>query len=154
MKTRLTLEQYMLNIAYTASLRATCPRKRVGCVLTDKHHHIQAVGYNGTPRGMKHCIDVDCGGAADGQPLEACMATHAEQNALLQCRDVQSISAVFCTLSPCIHCIKLLMNTSATDIYVLGEYKDPRPKDLWLSSQIKRTWHVMHGNTEGLPFVL
>jgi deoxycytidylate deaminase len=45
-----------------------------------------------------------------GEGLDVCQAIHAEQNALLQCKDVYDIETIYCTVSPCIHCVKLLLN--------------------------------------------
>lgn len=72
-----------------------------------------------------------CAGADhdSGQGLEICEAIHAEQNALLQCADVQKIYTVYITVSPCRHCMKLFMNTSAKRIIFLSEYSQSS-KDL------------------------
>jgi dCMP deaminase len=61
------------------------------------------------------------------------MATHAEQNALLQCRDVEQIDTCYTTASPCITCVKLLMNTGCRSIVFAEEYPHPEAMDLWLS---------------------
>jgi len=120
-------------MAWLVATRATCPRRAVGCVLVDEHNHVMATGYNGVPRGFPHCIDTPCPGASHltGQGLDACLATHAEQNALLQCSNVEAIHTVYCTTSPCIHCIKLLLNTGAQALYVSSTYSDPRPLAMW-----------------------
>ncbi len=72
-----------------------------------------------------------CAGAHhdSGQGLEICEAIHAEQNALLQCTDVQKIHTVYVTVSPCRHCMKLIMNTSAKRVVFLSEYSQSS-KDL------------------------
>ena len=72
-----------------------------------------------------------CAGAGhdSGQGLEICEAIHAEQNALLQCHDVQQIDTVYVTTSPCRHCMKLIMNTSAKRVVFLSEYSQSS-KDL------------------------
>lgn len=65
-----------------------------------------------------------CAGADydSGKGLDICEAIHAEQNALLQCTDVQKIHTVYVTVSPCRHCMKLIMNTSAKRVVFLSEY--------------------------------
>lgn len=72
-----------------------------------------------------------CAGAChdSGQGLEICEAIHAEQNALLQCADVQKIHTVYVTVSPCRHCMKLIMNTSAKRVVFLSSYSQDA-KDL------------------------
>ena len=46
---------YLLNIAKSASLRATCADAKVGCVIATLDGHVLAVGYNGSAHGDRHC---------------------------------------------------------------------------------------------------
>lgn len=121
-----SISQYFLKIAQLVATRSTCPRRSVGCVITNEHNHIVATGYNGVPKGYPHCIDTPCGGQsqASGEGLNLCMATHAEQNALLQCKDTQDIHTIYITTSPCITCSKLIANTSCKKVVYAEEYKD------------------------------
>ena len=77
-----------------------------------------------------------CAGAEapSGQQLDACQAIHAEQNAMLQCRDVYAIHTAYVTASPCITCCKLLLNTSCQRIVFLEAYPHPAAEALWLSA--------------------
>jgi len=131
-------DQLYISIALLMSTRATCIRRRVGCVLTDEKGHVLATGYNGRPAGFVHCIEGKdaCSGAQSpsGTDLGGCEAIHAEQNALLQCKDVYSIEAAYCTTKPCIHCIKLLLNTSCQRIIYYKEYPHPEAEALWLKA--------------------
>jgi dCMP deaminase len=138
-------DEYFLRMALLVATRSTCPRRSVGCVLVDKHNHILATGYNGVPKGVVHCLDVPCRGAdqKSGEGLDLCEATHAEQNALLQCSDTQAIERVYTTTSPCIHCVKLILNTGAKEIVFLESYTDSRPEDIWNKvhfEDIPATW--------------
>jgi dCMP deaminase len=121
---RPSARENFLDLCRCISLRATCARRAVGCVLVDRHNHVIGTGYNGTAAGIDHCIDQPCPGAAlpSGRGLEKCEAIHAEANALLQCKDVQSIVICYCTTAPCIHCVKLLMNTSCLNIVYAEDY--------------------------------
>ena len=118
MSTRESKNQYFLKIATLVATRATCPRRAVGCVITNQHGHIKATGYNGVPRGFAHCTTTPCGGqdgtSRDG--YDSCMATHAEQNALLQCNSSFDIDTIYCTTAPCITCAKLIGNTSCKQV--------------------------------------
>ena len=113
-----------LRIARELSRRSTCARRQVGCVIVNSFHHIVATGYNGVGRQMAHCIDEPCGGSSfdSKQGLDKCEAIHAEQNALIQCKDVMDVHAAYITCSPCIHCAKLFLNTSIKEIYCLEIY--------------------------------
>ena len=125
---------YFLRMAELVSERGTCARRKVGCVFVNKKNHVIATGYNGNPSGFIHCIDKPCAGAKSksGTDLDKCEAIHAEQNALLQCKNVYEIDRVYCTLSPCIHCVKLLLNTSTQHIIFCEEYVHRDAKKLWI----------------------
>lgn len=123
-----------LEIADVLARRSTCIRRGVGAVLVDKYHHIIGTGYNGVPRGIDHCISKPCGGHnhPSGEGLEDCLAIHAEQNALMQCPDVMEIDTLYVTTSPCMHCIKMLLNTNCRVIVFRDEYSK-QALDLWAS---------------------
>jgi dCMP deaminase len=126
--TRPSKDVYFMNLARLVASRATCVRRAVGCVLVDRDSHVIATGYNGVPRGMPHCTDgATCAGAREqsGRGLDRCLAIHAEQNALLQCRDTREIRVAYVTTAPCIHCLKLLMNTGCEVIRYDECYPDP-----------------------------
>lgn len=122
--TRLERDEYFLQMAQLVSLRSTCARRAVGCVLVDEHFHVMATGYNGVARGVPHCITNPCAGAhaPSGQGLHLCKAIHAEVNALLQCHDIMRIHTLYCTASPCILCMPLIANTSVKRIVFREQY--------------------------------
>lgn len=126
---------YFTALAHVVASRSTCARRAVGCVLVNNRNHILATGYNGVAAGRPHCLDAPCAGVghSSGQGLDVCEAIHAEQNALLQCADVHQIDSAFVTASPCIHCMKMLLNTSTKRIVYTEKY-DQRAIDLWTAS--------------------
>jgi len=130
---RMNKDEYFSNMAQLVSRRATCARRSVGCVLVSGRGHVLATGYNGPPSGSDHCIDSPCPGASypSGAGLERCEAIHAEQNALLQCRDVFQIETAYVTTMPCMTCIKLSLNTSCQRIVYVEDYPHKEAKDLW-----------------------
>ena len=119
--------------ARAQSALATCVRRKVGCVLVDRAGMVMSTGYNGTPRGQRHCTSVPCAGAScePGTGLDLCEAIHAEQNALIQCRDHLSIEAAYVTAFPCMHCVKMLLNTSCQSIYYAEPYAHDKAVDVW-----------------------
>lgn len=123
-KQRVSIHETMMSVAAIMSRRSTCARRRVGCVLVDIDMHVLATGYNGVASGVTHCIDKACPGAKlpSGQGLNLCEAIHAEQNALLQCRDVRDIYTAYCTTAPCVTCTKLLLNTGCMRIIFFKDY--------------------------------
>lgn len=133
-----TKHQMNLHIASIIATRTTCIRRGVGCVLVNARGEILSTGYNGVASGQPHCSDnlgKHCSGssAKTGENLEGCQAIHAEQNALMQCANVQEIEAAYVTASPCMHCMKMLLNTSCKHIYALEVYDD-KALDLWVKS--------------------
>jgi len=136
-------EWYFLKMAFLVSERGTCARRKVGCVLVNSKNHVLATGYNGVASGQEHCIDKPCKGAEfkSGEGLDICRAIHAEQNALLQCKDVYDIETIYCTVSPCIHCIKLLLNTSVKHVVFGEKYTDCEALgDYWMNNKKDGRW--------------
>jgi dCMP deaminase len=140
---RPTRDEYFLALALESSKRATCSRRAVGCILVDARGHILGHGYNGTPRGFPHCVSEPCAGAecASGEGLELCEAVHAEANALIKCNDPFEIKTAYCTTAPCIHCVKLLLNTSCERIVFNEDYPHEDSSKLWLKGG--RTWEQL-----------
>jgi dCMP deaminase len=133
---RIKEQEYYLTIAKIVAERSTCVRRKVGCVLLDSFKKIIATGYNGVPRGVPHCIDAPCAGAkyTSGEGLDECLAVHAEANALIQCQDQFEIFICVSTTFPCIHCLKMLMNTSCEIILYAEDYDNEVGKRLWQNS--------------------
>jgi dCMP deaminase len=143
---RPTKDQWGLQLALVTAQRATCCRRSVGCVLVNSRGHVLATGYNGRAAGLPHCNEwketplrpqgdyiYACAAAhaPSGTQLDGCEAIHAEQNALLQCRDVYSIHTAYVTASPCVTCVKLLLNTSCERVVFATEYSHVEAKELW-----------------------
>jgi dCMP deaminase len=124
MDSRVSWDEYFMNIARVVATRATCDRKHVGAVLV-RDKTILSTGYNGSIRGLPHCSEA-------GHMMEDghCVRTvHAEANAIIQAaKNGVSIDgcSVYTTASPCWPCFKLIANSGATRI-VFGEfYRDNR----------------------------
>lgn len=134
-------DEIYLTIAKTMALRGTCARRQVGCVLVDGDGFILATGYNGVAAGRPHCTEgFPCPGsdAPSGERLDACQALHAEQNAILRLPDPRRVHSAYCTASPCISCVKLLLGTSCRRIVFAEEYPHSESKAWWISDA--RDW--------------
>lgn len=166
--TRISRDDWAMELALTTAKRSTCCRRQVGCVLLNSRGHVLSTGYNGVAAGLPHCNEIEmvknpklyipesdswrmserwerdmvetypnsCPGAfsPSGTNLDGCYAIHAEQNALLQCRDVWEIETCIVTTSPCISCCKLLLNTGCQRILFNEEYPHTDARSLWESS--------------------
>ena len=119
------IDHYFLSLAHLVSLRATCRRRRVGCVLVDQKRRVRATGYNGVPQGYPHCLDTPCPGAdaPSGTQLSECYAVHAEINALIQFTNfLDDPITAYMTATPCRDCVKVLVNSSVTRIVAATQY--------------------------------
>lgn len=159
--TRPTKDQWGLALAAVTATRSTCLRRHVGCVLTDKRGHILSTGYNGVAAGQAHCNEItmpreitsfstgyfkhSCPSASapSGTNLDGCKAIHAEQNALIQCRDVWAIDTCYVTASPCVTCVKMLLNTSCQRIVFSEEYPHSEARTMWENAG--RIWLQLGG---------
>jgi dCMP deaminase len=135
----------MMELATVIAQRSTCRRRRVGCVLTDAWGRVLSMGHNGVPMGMTHCTDEPCPGAdlPSGTGLDECSSAHAEVNSLLFCPDPMRIDTCWVTASPCVHCVKLLMNTTCRTIVYLDKYPHDRSRELWTADNrlmLPRRW--------------
>ena len=135
---RVNVDSYFLQMAELVAERSTCRRRKVGCVLVDSNNHVVATGYNGVPTHFPHCLDEPCEGATapSGESLEKCLAVHAEQNALLQLRSNDILTA-YLTVTPCITCAKMLANSRITRIVANREYVQSLAVDVLDKAKIR-----------------
>lgn len=148
---RITRDERGLLLAAVWAQSATCSRRRVGCVLFDADGYELSSGYNGPESGAEHCTVVPCPGAglASGTGLDQCRAIHAEQNALMRCQDVRKIRTAYVTASPCVTCVKMLLNTSCVRVVFAERYAhDEAARRLW--ERAGRVWLHMPGNRWGI----
>mgnify|MGYP003308866290 CR=1 FL=1 len=133
---RPTWDEYFMEMAELTAKRSTCMRRHVGAVIV-KDKRAVATGYNGAPRGIKHCEERECGcirqnlGIPSGQRHELCMALHAEQNAIIQAAKIgvsTEGAIIYITLQPCVICAKMLVNAGIKRIVFRGEYPDELSK--------------------------
>lgn len=129
-------ESYFLGIARVVATRSTCCRRQVGAVLV-KNRQILATGYNGAPRGIRHCTERGCLrealGIESGQRHELCRGLHAEQNAIIQAayHGVEIRGAeLYSTHYPCSLCAKMLVNIEIRRLWCTGGYPDPLAREV------------------------
>jgi dCMP deaminase len=130
MSERKSWDEYFLLITRQVAERSTCTRAKVGAVIV-RDKNILATGYNGSPAGLPHCIDVGCliyeSRTPSGDLEVNCFRTiHAEINAIAQAaKNGASIrdAAIYITHTPCIHCFKVLINTGICRIVYEKPYK-------------------------------
>jgi dCMP deaminase len=133
--TRISWDEYFMQIAQLVAQRATCLRRSVGAVIV-KNKRMLATGYNGAPSGLAHCLESGCLRdklkIPSGQRHELCRGLHAEQNAIIQA-SLYGISVkdsmMYITNQPCVICAKMLINAGIREIVIAGEYPDKMAMD-------------------------
>jgi len=125
MKNRPAFDQIFMNLALDLAKRSHCVKAQVGAVLT-KDTRIISIGYNGPPAGTHNCDEEF--------PIEGCprdtkgscsLALHAEENAILYAAKNGSQlegTTLYCTLSPCISCARLIFQSGIKKVYFHSSY--------------------------------
>ena len=125
-----------MDITHLVAKRSTCIRRQVGAILV-KDKRILSTGYNGAPSGVDHCLDVGClreqKNVPSGERHELCRGSHAEQNAMNQILltgQGQSLveASIYCTLQPCIHCLKNIASVGINKLIYELEYNSDDSK--------------------------
>ena len=120
---------YFMNIAAVIASRGNCIRRQVAALIV-KDHRIISTGYNGTPRGVRNCFEGGCPRCASNVPsgsaLGDCICCHAEENAITQAAfygiSIHNAS-LYCTLSPCLLCAKMIINVGVTEVVYVEKYR-------------------------------
>ncbi len=131
MKNRQPIDEYFLQLVSVIGQRGTCDRGLSGCVIV-RDKQILSTGYVGSPVGVEHCDDdgheFETRFHEDGSKTEHCIrTTHAEQNAIINAAK-HGVSVdkgtLYCTMTPCYTCIKLIINAGIKRIVADYDYQD------------------------------
>ena len=138
---RLSWDEYFIEILKIVSQRSSCLSRQVGAVIV-KDNRILATGYNGSPSGVQSCYEKGyCirKNSKSGENLNMCFATHAEENAILQCAKF-GISCdgatIYITCFPCERCMKSIIQSGIKEVVYINDYNDEISKSLANLSQI------------------
>jgi dCMP deaminase len=141
-KIKQRLKYRYMEMAKIWSKNSYAVRKKVGAIIV-KDGQIISDGYNGTPTGFENeceiiepCSKSECTSLFGDKQCESCpyhvvktkpYVLHAEANAILKvARSNNSTegATLFCTLSPCLECAKLIIQAGIIEIYYDEEYSD------------------------------
>ncbi|MCG8335485.1 MAG: cytidine/deoxycytidylate deaminase family protein [Proteobacteria bacterium] len=126
---RISWDEYFMELMDTVAKRATCDRGRSGCLIV-RDRRIVSTGYVGSPPGLPHCDDVghlmkeviD----EDGTVRNHCVRTiHAEQNAICQAaRYGISLegTTLYCKMEPCRVCAMLIISSGIKKVVAKKKY--------------------------------
>lgn len=115
---RIDWDKYFMSIAILGSVRSSCERLKVGCVLV-KNNRLVSMGYNGFLPKSVHVSRV--------RNNHEQSTIHAEQNAISDAA-ARGVSVNGCTAYvthyPCINCFKILVASGIKNIIYLEDYKN------------------------------
>jgi dCMP deaminase len=140
--TRPDNDTYFMRMADLVATRSTCLRRQVGAVVV-KEKRVLTTGYNGAPKGLKHCAEVGCVrqqmNVESGTRHELCRGVHAEQNAVIQAAyfgvSIKD-ATIYTTNFPCSVCAKILVNAGIAEVVYKDDYVDRLSKDILSESKV------------------
>lgn len=125
-----------------APIFSTCARAQYLAIVLDRFGHVLGTGYNGGPRGMRHCVDGACPRASSAVPAGTpygygpglCIAIHAEANALLHSDfTARSGGTIYVNGPPCFDCAKLIANSGvARCVHLANEGRLDHAASVWI----------------------
>lgn len=120
---RISRHEMFREILEIIKKRSTCSRKQVAAII-EKDGRIISMGYAGAPSGLPHCVDIGCEIGKDG----GCIRTvHAEANAITYAAKngiATNNATMYCTMSPCLECAKLIVNSGIKELYYIERYRN------------------------------
>lgn len=115
---RIPLFEVYMRMAEELAKRSTCARSRVGTVVTDPLlSNVLGIGYNGNASGLPN--------RCDSSEVGRCGCIHSEMNALVKAPGSVRDKVVFVTMSPCVMCAKLIIQSGVSHVFYREAYRDP-----------------------------
>lgn len=133
-------DELYIDIAERVSRLSYAKRLKVGAVIA-KENNILGYGYNGTPAGCDN--DCEYPIVDHGEELVTKQSVlHAESNAIMKvARSTQTTegSSLYVTVSPCMECAKLIIQSGITKVFYLEKYRDTSAITFLTSNNIEVT---------------
>jgi dCMP deaminase len=115
---RIPLYEVYMRMAEELAKRSTCLRARVGTVITDSAlSNVLGIGYNGNASGLPN--------RCDSPEPGRCGCIHSEMNAVVKAPGSVRDKVVFVTMSPCVMCAKLMIQSGVSHVFYREAYRDP-----------------------------
>ena len=161
-----TTEELNMSIASNMALKSSCLKRKVGAVICDKEGHIIATGYNEVPKGQQTCLEKHGECYRDKKRneimekmkqkmemfgndfakifgtikvLELCRALHAEETAILQTSESETMgTTLYTTTFPCFLCAKVIVRSGISKVVYVEPYPVEEAMDLLKESGVDR----------------
>ena len=152
---KLQYDQTYMNMAIVLSGLSYAERSKVGCIIVSEDNQIISQGFNGMPKGFDNCCeyysvkDTNKCAMCSQEHCEGCEnyvlttkkeVLHAETNAIAKCAKwctSTENATIYVTLSPCIDCAKMIVQTEISRLVYYEEYRDLSGIKLLLKAGIK-----------------
>ena len=120
-----TFDDIYMELAQNLARKSHCVKAQVGAVIA-KDTRIVSLGYNGPHSGTHNCDrEWPEEGCARSMKGGCSLALHAEENAILYAAknkvDLEG-STLYCTLSPCLSCARMIYTTGIKTVWFLHSY--------------------------------
>jgi len=128
---RISFEELFVETTKLVAKRSSCVKTQQAALLI-KDNRIISFGYNGPPAGTLNCLEEGgeevCGKDSNGSCF---LGIHAEANAIgYASRNGIATEGciIYCTMTPCISCAKLIVAAGIKKFYYIDEYRLPDGK--------------------------
>lgn len=119
----------MASFAIDLASLSKCTQRGVAAIITNKDmDQVYSIGINGGPKGGIQCLCTTLG-------KYGCV--HAEAQAIAKSTTTDKEKIMVCTLSPCITCATLIINSGFIAVYYVERWKDTSGLSLLAGADIK-----------------
>ena len=135
------LDKAYISMASTWSSLSRATRKKVGCLIV-KDGTIISDGYNGTPHGFDNECEYNPNPTVFHKLVTKAEVLHAESNAITKlAKSTQSSkgSTMYITISPCVECAKLIIQSGISRVVYGQLYKNHDGLNLLRQAKITTT---------------
>lgn len=126
-----------MNLARQVANMSYAIKAQVGCIAV-KEGRVISMGWNGTPTGFdNNCEDFDI---EQEKLVTKPEVLHAELNCISKIAastESSKDSSIYVTLSPCLHCAKIIAQAGVKEVYYDREYDDSSGIELLRKLNIK-----------------
>jgi len=138
------LDKTYLSMAHIWARLSKAIRKKVGCLIV-KDGAIISDGYNGTPSGFDNTCEIYPQKGTDLGLVTKPEVLHAESNAITKlAKSTQSSNGatVYITVSPCLNCSKLIIQSGVARVVYKETYGDGKGIELLKKANLQVDQYV------------
>ena len=130
-------DKVYMQIAENISSLSYAVNAKVGCIIVSPEQQIISHGWNGMPSGYDNCCEYYDENLKRLKTKPEVI--HAESNAILKCTKIGTSTkdaTLYVTLSPCIDCAKLILQSGIKRVVFKDYYKKVNGIDFLMNNNI------------------